>query len=96
MVCVELRVVDASVGLAVLVGTSVTGVIAGVSIQAGIKRGMGDIGDGIGAGNHMMCISHPPLQPIRTAKGKTLLNQDVFTHVTGVLWLHLHWSLDWV
>lgn len=32
MVCVELRVVDASVGLAVLVGTSVAGVNAEVSI----------------------------------------------------------------
>lgn len=47
MVCVELRVPDASVGLAVLVGTSVTGVSAEFSIQ-GTHCKIGDVGDDIG------------------------------------------------
>lgn len=80
MVCVELRVVGTSVGPAVRIGTSVTGVSAEFPIQASTKWRNGNVGNGVGSADHMMCTIHNRNQFLLIHT--TQVFHDVSTQVT--------------
>lgn len=93
MVCVELRVLDASVGLAVFDGTSsVTGVSAGVFIQASTQCRTGDVGNGIEAATHHMIRSIYHWNQLLLTRVTRVIN-DGSTYVTGVQLMDLQRTL---
>lgn len=85
---VELSVVGASVGLAVLVGACVTGVGADVNETSEHK-----VSGRRCWGGQSHAVKHPPLQPVSTGAGIRQVIHDTFIHVTGIHSYNLHWRL---